>query len=128
MPGGADWGHVVKSASTMKLAKLFAKGIKKFDYLYDMGDSWAHQISLERFEAAQPGRLYPELLEGQRRCPPEDCGGVPGYDEFLNVITAPDHGKEGQRKKEALQWYGEPYDPENIEEDKIRKNLRKIAK
>ena len=93
-----------------------------------MGDSWAHQTSLERLEAVQPARLYPELLEGQRRCPPEDCGGFPGYDDFLNVITALDQGKEGQRKKQALQRYGEPYDPENIGEDKIRKNLRKIAK
>lgn len=112
----------------MKLAKLFVKSLKKLDYLYDMGDSWAHQTSLERLEAAQLGRLYPEFLEGQRRCPPEGCGRIPGYDEFLNVITAPGQGKGSQRKKEALQWYGEPYDPENIGEDKIRKNLRKIAK
>lgn len=83
----------------MKLAKLFVKSLKKLDYLYDMGDSWAHQTSLERLEAAQLGRLYPEFLEGQRRCPPEGCGRIPGYDEFLNVITAPGQGKGSQRKK-----------------------------
>ncbi len=75
----------------------------------------------------EPDRLYPEFLGGERRCPPEDCGGAPGYYEFLDAIGGPDKGKGSKKKKEALDWYGRPYDPDDIEEEQIRITLKRIA-
>jgi hypothetical protein len=126
-PGGMDWGRTVRRAGTIKLQKLIDAGIDAFGYVYDMGDSWEHQIVIERVEDAQPGQPYPQFLGGERRCPPEDCGGIPGYYNFLDDIAGPDKGRGSKRKKEALDWYGGPYDPDDINEEQIRLALKRIA-
>jgi hypothetical protein len=121
------WGRKVERASTAKLAKVLGSGVKALSYVYDMGDNWEHRVIVERIEAIQPDTLYPEFLGGERRCPPEDCGGLPGYYEFLDNIAGPEKGKAGKKKKEALDWYGGPYDPDDIAEEQIRITLRRIA-
>jgi hypothetical protein len=126
-PDDASWGHKVERASTTKLAKVLDGGIKTFGYVYDMGDNWQHRIIVERVEVAEPDKLYPEFLGGERRCPPEDCGSVPGYYDFLGDIAEPDKGKGSKKKKEALDWYGGPYDPDDIDEEQIRITLKRIA-
>jgi len=126
-PDGMDWGRKIERASMIKLEKLLNGGISTFGYVYDMGDNWEHRIILERIEDAQPDKLYPEFLGGERRCPPEDCGSIPGYYEFLDDIAGPDKGKGSKRKKQALNWYGGPYDPEDIDEEQIRISLKRIA-
>jgi hypothetical protein len=93
-----------------------------------MGDNWEHRIILERVEPAKDGTRYPWFLGGERRCPPEDCGGLPGYYEFIDAITASDKGRGSKKKKEALAWYGRPYDPDNIDERQIGIMLGRIAK
>ena len=55
------------------------------------------------------------FLGGERRCPPEDCGGPPGYSEFTKQISS----KQKRVRGEALRWYGAPYDPDDIDEAKI---------
>ena len=57
---------------------------------------------------------------GTRPCPPEDCGGLPGYYEFLRSIAS----KETKKRNAALEWYGGPYDPDQIDEQKIITALR----
>jgi len=126
-PQGHEWGREIRPASATKLAKVLNSGLDQFSYTYDMGDNWLHRITIERIEAAEPGKLYPEFLGGARRCPPEDCGSVPGYYDFLDAVAAPDKGKGSRKKKEALDWYGGPYDPDDIDEEQIRITLKRIA-
>lgn len=126
-PEDATWGHKVYRASGATLARLIAGGLTAFDYTYDMGDNWEHRITIERVEPAEPGMVYPAFLGGERRCPPEDCGSVPGYYEFVDIIAGPDKGKGSRRKKEMLTWYGGPYDPDDIGETQIRAALKHIA-
>jgi len=66
-------------------------------------------------------RTYPQFLGGERRCPPEDCGGVPGYYEFMKNIAS----KKG--RKGALDWYGGPYDPDDIGDQEVAVALGRIA-
>jgi Plasmid pRiA4b ORF-3-like protein len=126
-PEDADWGHKVYRATNATLARLIEGGVTAFDYTYDMGDNWEHRIIIERVEPAEPGKLYPDFLAGERRCPPEDCGSVSGYYDFLDAIAGPDKGKGSRRKKEMLAWYGRPYDPDDIDEAQIRTALKRIA-
>jgi hypothetical protein len=60
-------------------------------YQYDFGDNWQHEIILEKLLPAGSGPSRPICLGGERRCPPEDVGGVSGYEEFLEVIFDPTH-------------------------------------
>lgn len=124
----AAWGRVVHRASATKLAKLLKNGPAAFGYTYDMGDNREHRVIVERLQAADPNTLYLVFLGGERRCPPEDCGSVPGYHDFLDAISEPDKGKCSRKKREMLNWYGRPYDPDNIDEEQVRAALAQIAK
>ena len=63
----------------------------RFEYEYDFGDGWQHEISFEGHPSGEPGERYPRCVEGEGACPPEDVGGVFGYADFLEAIADPDH-------------------------------------
>ena len=113
----------VKNGATTQLATILASGMTEFDYVYDFGDNWEHRIIVEQTGKAETGARYSRFLGGERRCPPEDCGGPPGYFDFIENIAR----KHGKKAKEALDWYGGPYDPDNIDEQQINVTLGRIA-
>ena len=80
---------------------------KKIEYIYDFGDCWEHKIKLEDIKEEKKGITYPRCTGGKNATPPEDCGGIDGYYEMLEIIQ----GKQSKRKKEVLEWLGEEFDP-----------------
>jgi hypothetical protein len=111
----------VKNDATTQLAAILASGMTEFGYVYDFGDNWEYRIVVEEVGAPEAGAKYPRFLGGERRCPPEDCGGPPGYFDFIENIAR----KQGKKAKEALDWYGGPYDPNDIDTDQIDITLRR---
>jgi len=85
-------------------------------YVYDFGDDWHHRVVLERVVPRLPGTSYPVCVTGQRKCPPEDVGGVPGYEQFLQAIGDPEH----EEHDSYLTWVGGTYDPEAFDPQAIR--------
>ena len=76
-------------------------------YLYDFGDSWRHLVALE--DVLPRGAVKsPRCIAGARACPPEDCGGVNGFAEFLEAIADAGHPEHA----ELLRWVGGSYAPE----------------
>lgn len=59
-------------------------------YRYDFGDNWEHAIELEELYTPQKGEEFRMYMDGERRCPPEDCGGVNGFYEMLKILNNPD--------------------------------------
>jgi len=94
---------------------FFQKGFDKCEYEYDFGDGWLHKIKLEKIVPAIPGCKYPICLDGARACPPEDCGGIGGYENFLAIIKAPQH----EEHESMLTWVGGNFDPERFDPQKI---------
>ena len=123
IPNDPDWNARINNAATTKLFALLATGVEGISYIYDIGDNWQHRIIIEKLKSAEPGVLYPQFLGGERRCPPEDCGGFPGYYDFLDNIAS----KQSKKRKAALDWYGAPYDPDEIDEQQIVIALNRIA-
>ena len=80
-------------------------------YAYDFGDDWQHVLVHEGFESADGDTNYPRCVAGEGRCPPEDCGGVHGYTDFLQVIANPGH----EEHESTLQWAGGSFDPRSFE-------------
>jgi hypothetical protein len=113
----------VKNGATTQLATVLASGMTESDYVYDFGDNWEHRIIVGQTADAATGAKYPRFLGGERRCPPEDCGGPPGYFDFIENIAR----KNGKKAKEALDWYGGPYDPDDIDVEQINITLGRIA-
>ncbi|MBI3554008.1 MAG: plasmid pRiA4b ORF-3 family protein [Elusimicrobia bacterium] len=91
-------------------------------YEYDFGDGWTHTILVEKTLPPDDPKKYPLCLEGARACPPEDCGGVPGYEETLEIIADPKHPEHEER----LEWLGEPYDPEAFDLATLNKKLARL--
>jgi hypothetical protein len=86
------------------------------NYKYDFGDGWEHGILLEGLLIKEKGTKYPQCVEGERKCPPEDCGGVPGYFDFLEAVLNPMH----EEHKRMIAWYGSKYDPDDFDPKKVR--------
>lgn len=110
--------HKVISGNKAKIAKYFLTAKDKASYMYDFGDGWEHEIILEKILPADIGSKYPQCIDGKRACPPEDCGGIWGYENLLEVISDPKH----EEYKERIEWLGgefnsEDFDPESISFD-----------
>ena len=123
-PDDDMFGRKIISAKTTKLSTLIARGVAEFEYVYDMGDDWQHRIVVEAVADADPNVGYPRFIDGARRCPPEDVGSVPGYYDFLKAVTNP----RNRQHRQMLEWYGRPYDPNDIDLLTSRLRLGDIAK
>ena len=116
-------GDKVYNADTARLTRLRDSGITEFLYTYDMGDNWEHHIAvLDLFDAPAGSRL-PVFLDGQWRTPPEDVGGAPGFEMFLEAISDPGH----EDHDDLLDWYGKPFDPNDIEPDIMKIHMARLA-
>ena len=82
-------------------------------YEYDFGDSWLHEVVLEAYVTTS--KKVPVCLAGERACPPEDVGGVPGYENFLAVIKNPNH----EEHESMLEWVGGSFDPEAFDPKQV---------
>lgn len=98
-----------------KIADYFTNDNNKATYIYDYGDYWEHRIQLEKIVPRQRDITYPICLDGARACPPEDCGGTGGYEEFLEAIMDPLH----EQHEEMLEWVGGDFDPEEFNKEDI---------
>jgi len=98
-------------STTTMLHELIPDDHFRCVYEYDFGDSWAHEIVLEARGAPEASCRYPICLDGARACPPEDVGGIPGYVDFLEVISDAMH----ERHEEILSWVGGHFDPDEFD-------------
>jgi hypothetical protein len=92
----------------------------KMVYEYDFGDSWEHEVVLEKIVEAEAGVFYPRCLAGENACPPEDVGGVWGYAGFLKAINNPDH----EEHDSYIEWIGGDFDPQKFDLDAVNKRLK----
>lgn len=89
------------------IAEVLPREKSRIVYEYDFGDSWLHEILVEKIDGRVPGAPYPMCVDGKRACPPEDCGGIGGYAELLEVLSDPGH----EEHEDKLEWLGGQFDP-----------------
>ena len=107
----------------IRLCDLIGEGQREIGYEYDFGDGWEHRIVLEQVDPPHEFMRYPLCTAGERACPPEDVGGVPGYEEFLKVIANPNHEEYGQ----SLLWAGNgAFDPEGFDLNAVNRALGRV--
>lgn len=123
-PYGGFGDGPLDASKAMLLSVVEDMGVKTLKYLYDFGDGWKHTVKIERIIDAEPGALYPRLVDATGRCPPEDIGGARGYAEFLEVIADPDH----ERHDEMTEYYDAEFDPQAIDVVAIDAELVSLAK
>lgn len=113
--------------STVLLGDVVQRPGATFAYSYDFGDGWEHAIRVEQIRRDVPAAEAPRLLGGERGCPPEDCGGVPGYYDLLDAIGDPAH----EEHESMIEWLGGAYDPDRYDvaaHDRALAPLRRTRK
>jgi hypothetical protein len=111
-----------KPADKTRLSDLVAAGVKEFRYEYDFGDSWYHRITVEKTLPRDPKVKYPRCTAGARACPPEDCGGPPGYERLLYILAHPKH----EEHQDMMEWAGGPIDPHAFDPGDANPELGKL--
>ena len=110
-----DYGWEVLAEWNQKIAHYFSSENSKADYVYDFGDGWEHSIKLEKILPRETGVAYPRCIDGRGACPPEDCGGIGGYAEFLEAIGDP----ANELHEDMLDWVGGSFDPDDFDPNDV---------
>ena len=116
-------GPRTASERTARLDGVLGRSRKAL-YTYDFGDSWDHEIVVEKRLPAEPGRVYPTCVAGERHGPPEDCGGIPGFYNLLEAIGDPEH----EEHETMLEWLGDGFDPEAFSVDEVNQRLMPLQR
>lgn len=111
-----------EDATATRLSDIVPKDGRRFSfkYYYDFGDQWEHEVLFEGCLQAAKDQRYPLCLEGERACPPEDIGGVAGYQEYLAALADPGH----ERHVDSQRRHG-PFDPEAFDAAKVTREMRR---
>jgi len=118
----------VLEEGAFRLLDLVRRKGGSFGYLYDFGDGWEHEVQVENTRYEPEGMGYPLwCLEGEGASPPEDVGGLPGYDAFCRVMADPRHREHAEMRE----WYGERqgtaggFDPAFLDLRRVNDDLMK---
>jgi len=106
----------------VRVGDLFGRTGAKALYTYDFGDTWEHSIVLEKRLQAAPNMIYPICTDGKLACPPEDCGGIPGFYDLLDALQDPAH----EEHQELRDWVGGDYDPEVFSIEAVNRILTRL--
>ena len=107
-----------------RLDQLLKKENDTLVYLYDFGDSWEHMVVLEKILPFETKAELPRCIEGARACPPDDVGGIPGYEMFLEAVGDPAHPEY----EAMLEWVGGGFDAEHFDLAETNDLLREYCK
>jgi hypothetical protein len=123
MPGDDTWGEMNNvDYKKIKISDLLKKEKEKIVYEYDFGDSWEHDVLLEKILPDNEKLTFPVCLEGKMACPPEDCGGIWGYSDMLEILKQPNH----EEYDNIIEWLGEEFDPEHFNIEAVNKILKRF--
>jgi len=101
IPSEEEWDGPISDSGSKKLKDVFLKEGKRYLYIYDLGDDWVHRIIMEKF--IDEKRKKASCIDGKGACPPENCGGVWGYEDLKETFA----NKPNSDKAEGFRdWLG----------------------
>jgi hypothetical protein len=92
-------------------------------YLYDFGDGWLHRVVVEARSPLSPESPLPVCLDGEQACPPENSGGVWGYEGLLERLNDPDDPEY----EELLDAIGIDFDPDKFDIQAVNQQLAALC-
>ncbi len=122
-PHPEDFDRETYDERRVRLSKVLKNVGTQFEYRYDYGDGWEHDLLLEAILIPEEGVHYPRCIEAKRNAPPEDCGGPHGYMEYVEALNDRMH----ERHRELRDWRG-PFDAEYVSVDLLNERLQVAAK
>ena len=117
-----DYPSSPRNEARVRINQLLYNEKEKLLYLYDFGDGWEHVMTLEKIITGNRASSKPRCIAGKRACPPEDCGGIYGYYDLLEVIKDPDHPEH----ESMIEWLDGDIDPNFFDIDEVNKILSRF--
>jgi hypothetical protein len=114
----------IEDENKFKLHHLLKSEKEEIKYEYDFGDGWEHKILLEKIIPFDKNAQVALCIKGKRACPPEDCGGVWGYEELIETINDDKHPEY----ESMMEWLGGEFDPEEFDMDETNSMLLEYVK
>jgi Plasmid pRiA4b ORF-3-like protein len=121
-PPDDEFGRDIRSERATTLREIAPAVRDRFVYEYDFGDGWQHEIVVEEILPPDPTARFTQCLDGARACPPENCGGFPGYEQLLVGLRDPMHPDHEDLKT----WAGDGFDPEAFNIEAINRRLKRL--
>jgi len=121
IPDG-DFDTSVLPGWDVPISQFFKEPGNEVSYDYDFGDGWSHRITLIGMYLKQNKKKLPRCIDGNRACPPEDCGGVPGYYNLIEIISDPTN----EEFEEMTSWLSNhvknyyPYESDIFDAKKVK--------
>jgi hypothetical protein len=120
-----ELGHL--DERKVRLSQTLTSVGDKIRYTYDFGDDWEHDVILEKILPADAGVTGPVCIAGKGACPPEDCGGVWGYEDLKATLADPD----AEEHEAMLEWLGldsgDDFDPKEFSAEEINRRIGRPA-
>jgi hypothetical protein len=117
-----DWSDDELDERDFTVSMALRGGVRRFEYDYDFGDSWEHEVTVESLTFSPLSLKFGVCLDGENACPPEDVGGVPGYEQFVEAIADPLH----EEHDNFLVWVGYKFDPEAFDVASANAALQRV--
>ena len=119
--GDNTWGELNNvDYKKLKISFLLKKEKGKIVYEYDFGDGWEHIALLEKILPFDEKLKYPVCLAGEMNCPPDDCGGVDGYSDLVEILKNPKH----KEYESYIEWLGGVFDPKHFDKKLVNEMLQ----
>ncbi|MDG6219153.1 MAG: SEC-C metal-binding domain-containing protein, partial [Candidatus Thermoplasmatota archaeon] len=115
-------GSIPFCSKNLSVKDFLTDEIKECEYIYDFGDQWHHTLIVEKISSEADDT--PIVLDGKRSCPPEDCGGMFGYEELLEIKKDKTHELYEER---IVEWLGEDFDSEYFDKQSINRQLNTVG-
>jgi hypothetical protein len=97
----------------VRLDELLVDPGDRLFYMYDFGDGWEHVVALEAVLPREPEAPRAVCTKGRRPSPPEDCGGIHGY-ELLTAASDATNPGHHQALELLRETYGPGFDPADL--------------
>ena len=121
-PDYDTFGEIRDERNVRLLSALRENEVATMDYVYDFGDNWRHRIKVEKKLEPMPKEMLPLCIAGANARPPEDCGGVYGYYDFVAAVSDPAHPDHAH----MAEWIGRPWDVKAFDIENANSWLRDI--
>ena len=116
---GGLFGFQVKDENKHRLSEILRREKDVLIYEYDFGDDWSHEVVLEKIFPLDSSINLPKCIKGKRACPPEDCGGIWGYQERMQILGDSSHPEH----QETIELFGGNIDPEFFDPGEVNDAL-----
>jgi hypothetical protein len=114
----------VTDSKKISIKDIIKETDESFRYTYDFGDSWDHILRIEKSLPADTNIKYPICIGGEMSCPPEDCGGIHSYYNYLDILK----DKKHVEYKELRRWMGGNFDANKFDQDAVNQKLRNLKR